>query len=56
MKVKTKIKAGKPLGDALAVFTRVTGIEWLAERYTEVTGKDCGCKKRQETLNRLFPF
>ena len=22
----------------------------------KATGKDCGCNKRKETLNRLFPY
>lgn len=56
MKVKTHIKAGQGLGDAVADFTHLTGIDRLAEAYTEITGKDCGCKARQQALNQLFPF
>lgn len=55
MKVKTHIIAGKALGDAVADLTNLTGIDKLAQAYEQVTGKDCGCKTRQQTLNRLFP-
>ncbi len=44
------------LGDVVAAVTHVTGLDKVAEKYTELTGKDCGCKARQEQLNRLFPF
>lgn len=55
MKVKTNLKAGKPLGDAVADFTQATGLDKVAGLYTGLTGKDCGCQTRQDTLNRLFP-
>jgi len=55
MKVKTGLKAGKPLGDMVADVTHATGVDRLAEVYSSVTGKDCGCKARQEWLNQLFP-
>jgi hypothetical protein len=55
MRVQTGLKAGKPLGDAVADFTQATGLYKLAEWYTQVTGLDCGCAQRQEFLNRLFP-
>lgn len=54
--IKTGIMAGIGAGDALAKFTEVTGLDNLATVYTNLTGKDCGCKKRQEMLNRLFPY
>ena len=31
-------------------------IEKIVEKVSEVTGKDCGCAKRQDTLNKLFPY
>lgn len=55
MKVKTNLKAGKPLGDAVADLTQTTGLDKMTELYTDLTGKDCGCQARQEHLNRLFP-
>jgi hypothetical protein len=58
MKVKTDIKAGQAqgLGDSVAEFTHATGLDKLAEKYTEVTGKDCGCSARRDKLNQLFPY
>ena len=28
----------------------------LGDTVAKATGKDCGCGKRQDTLNRLFPY
>jgi hypothetical protein len=56
MHVRTDLKAGQGLGDTVADLTHVTGLDRLAQAYTQVTGKDCGCEARRETLNRLFPF
>jgi|TARA_R100001463_G_scaffold39483_4_gene84474 hypothetical protein len=45
------------LGDTIAKFTQVTGIQSLAQIGAKVVGKkDCGCKKRQEALNKAFPY
>ena len=45
------------LGDSLARFTRATGINSLAQMGARAMGKkDCGCKKRQEALNKAFPY
>ena len=56
LSLKTGIMAGIGAGDALAKFTKVTGLDNLTTIYTNLTGKDCGCKQRQEMLNRFFPF
>ncbi|MBF0398485.1 MAG: hypothetical protein HQK78_17040 [Desulfobacterales bacterium] len=55
MKIRTKIKASRALGDLIADCTHFTGLDKLAQVYTKITGKDCGCKARQEWLNRIFP-
>lgn len=55
MKVRTNLRAGRALGDAIAEITHDTGLDRLSELYTRLTGKDCGCKARQEWLNQLFP-
>tara|TARA_R110002050_G_scaffold53460_1_gene121545 strand:+ start:5977 stop:6153 length:177 start_codon:yes stop_codon:yes gene_type:complete len=44
------------LGDTLARGFKALGIKKLADKYTEVTGKDCGCSKRQEKLNKIIPY
>ena len=41
------IKKHKGLGDTVAAITEATGIKTLVESITE----DCGCGKRQESLN-----
>ena len=49
-------KKSKGLGDTVAKITKATGIKKVVETVAKVTGKDCGCNKRQATLNRLFPY
>lgn len=44
------------LGDTIALITRATGLDRLAHLYTRVTGKDCGCRRRQTKLNARFPY
>ena len=62
MNVQTGLSAGKEagdargLGDAIAGFTHLTGIDQLTKMYTEFTGQSCGCAERQRKLNLLFPF
>lgn len=41
------------LGDTVEKVFRKTGIDKLAKA---VLGEDCGCDKRQELLNNLFPY
>jgi len=44
------------LGDTIAKITHATRLDKVAKAYTAITGKDCGCKKRQEALNKLVPY
>tara|TARA_R100001594_G_scaffold59338_1_gene93277 strand:+ start:901 stop:1086 length:186 start_codon:yes stop_codon:yes gene_type:complete len=45
------------LGDSIAKFTRATGLRSLAQIGAKAIGKkDCGCNKRQEALNKAFPY
>jgi hypothetical protein len=47
----------KGLGDTIAKVTNTLGIDKLAEEVAQAMGKsDCGCKKRQQRLNELFPY
>ena len=46
----------KGLGDTVAKITKATGIKKVVNAVSKATGKDCGCNKRQDTLNRLFPY
>ena len=49
-------KKSKGLGDTIAKITKATGIKKVVDKVVKATGKDCGCGKRQDTLNRLFPY
>ena len=49
-------KKSKGLGDTVAKITKATGIKKVVEKVSKATGKDCGCGKRKDTLNRLFPY
>mgnify|MGYP003652269435 CR=1 FL=1 len=46
----------KGLGDTIEKITKATGIKKVVEVVSKATGKDCGCAKRQDDLNRLFPY
>ena len=46
----------KGLGDSIEKFTKATGIKKVVNTVAKKTGKDCGCNKRKENLNRLFPY
>lgn len=46
----------KGLGDDVAKVTRATGIDKVVDKVTKALGiKDCGCKNRQDVLNKWFP-
>ena len=60
----TKIKLNKStlntpskgLGDTIEKITTATGIKKVVDTVSKVTKKPCGCKKRKEKLNNLFPY
>jgi hypothetical protein len=53
----TETQESKGLGDTIAKLTNTLGIDKVAESVAELMGKeDCGCKKRQQKLNDLFPY
>ena len=49
-------RKAKGLGDTLEAITEATGIKTVVEVFSKATGLDCGCDKRKETLNKLFPY
>tara|TARA_R100000458_G_scaffold8654_1_gene6838 strand:- start:1739 stop:1903 length:165 start_codon:yes stop_codon:yes gene_type:complete len=51
-----KNKKSRGLGDSIEKITKATGIKKVVKKVSEITGKDCGCNKRKDTLNRLFPY
>ena len=49
----SEFQKSRGLGDTIEKFTNATGIKKVVEK---VAGKDCGCKKRREALNKAFPY
>lgn len=43
------------LGDDIKKITSATKLDKLAEKIAEILNTECGCNKRQETLNKMFP-
>ena len=46
-------KKSKGLGDSVEKILKATGIDKVAKK---VLGDDCGCDKRKEALNKMFPY
>ena len=46
----------KGLGDSIEKFTTKTGIKKATNYIFDKLGMDCGCEKRKERLNYLFPY
>lgn len=45
------------LGDLVEKLTFQTGVSAVVKKAADALGiEDCGCAKRQEQLNNLFPF
>ncbi len=45
------------LGDTVAKITNTLGLDKVVESVATAIGKDdCGCNKRREKLNELFPY
>ena len=57
MKSKTNIEESKGLGDTIAKITHATGLDVVADKVAKAMGQeDCGCNRRREKLNELFPY
>jgi hypothetical protein len=54
--VKVNKMKSKGLGDTIEKITKATGIKKVVDTISKTTGKDCGCSKRKDSLNRSFPF
>jgi hypothetical protein len=47
----------KGLGDTIAKITNAVGLDRVAESVAKAVGKeDCGCNKRKQRLNDMFPY
>tara|TARA_Y100001937_G_C7111134_1_gene327674 strand:+ start:722 stop:1096 length:375 start_codon:yes stop_codon:yes gene_type:complete len=43
----------KGLGDTIQKITEATGVEKVVKKFF---GEDCGCDKRRDRLNKMFPY
>ena len=51
------VEHSRGLGDTIEKFTKTTGIKSAVEKFKSAAGvKDCGCGKRRDSLNRMFPY
>ena len=46
----------KGLGDDVAKFTKATGIKTVVDKVSEGLNIPCGCQRRQDALNKIFPY
>ena len=46
-------RTSRGFGDTVAKFTETTGIDKVVHF---IAGEDCGCDKRKEKLNKIFPY
>jgi len=46
-------RVSKGFGDTVAKFTEAIGIDKVVHF---IAGEDCGCDKRKEKLNKMFPY
>tara|TARA_R100001015_G_C4598460_1_gene153548 strand:- start:800 stop:976 length:177 start_codon:yes stop_codon:yes gene_type:complete len=52
----TLLKDDKGLGDTIERVTTATGIKKAVDYISEKTGKDCGCDRRKDALNKRFEY
>jgi hypothetical protein len=48
------MKKSKGFGDTIEKITKATGIKKVVDKITG--NKDCGCGKRKDKLNKMFPY
>ncbi len=46
----------KGLGDTIEKITKATGIKTVVDKVSEGLNIPCGCQKRKEALNNMFPY
>jgi len=54
--MRRKLNDMRGIGDVVEAAAKVVGVYKLAETVSRATGRDCGCKRRKEALNKMFPF
>jgi hypothetical protein len=53
---QSRTDRSRGLGDTIEKFTKATGIKKVVKTVSKAVGKECGCEKRRDTLNRMFPY
>jgi hypothetical protein len=54
---KTKKKQAEGFGDTIADLTELLKIDKLVKSVIEALGiEDCGCERRKDVLNEMFPY
>lgn len=57
MSEEIRNQESKGFGDTVAKVTNALGLDKVAETVAQAVGKeDCGCNKRRQKLNDLFPY
>lgn len=56
MSWRERLEKSLGLGDVVEAVTEATGVKAAVESVARRTGRDCGCRKRKDALNRLVPF
>lgn len=52
-----KMSDARGLGDVVHKVAKMTQMDKVAKFVAKTVGQeDCGCQKRQDTLNKRFPF
>ena len=46
----------KGLGDTIEKITTATGVKTIVDKVSEELNIPCGCQKRKEALNKIFPY
>ena len=46
----------KGVGDTIARTIGIVGGHKYREWFKRITGRECGCRERQDNLNKLFPY
>lgn len=46
----------KGLGDTIDMITKTTGIKAVVGAISDLVHVPCGCEKRKEQLNKIFPY
>jgi hypothetical protein len=44
------------LGDSIEKFTTNTGIKTVVDKISDGLNIPCGCEKRRDILNKMFPY